>query len=91
MKKEECSSERCLDGCEISLAFSKSFMSMGSYWFKGDYMAKCPKCGKEVSTPKKTWKMAGRADKSGKKTELTIGLFEHCGKTFRAATGKRKI
>ena len=54
-------------------------------------MAKCPKCGKEVSTPKKTWKMAGRADKSGKKTELTIGLFEHCGKTFRATTGKRKI
>ena len=54
-------------------------------------MAKCPKCGKEVSTPKKTWKMAGRPDKSGKKTEITIGLFEHCGKSFRAGIGKRKI
>jgi hypothetical protein len=54
-------------------------------------MAKCPACGREVSTPKKTWKMAGRPDKSGKRTELTIGLFEHCGKTFRATLGKRKI
>jgi adenine-specific DNA methylase len=58
---------------------------------KGIIMAKCPVCGKEVATPKKTWKMAGRADKSGKKTELTIGLFEHCGKTFRSTLGKRKI
>jgi len=58
---------------------------------KVNCMAKCPKCGKEVSTPKKTWKMAGRPDKSGKKTEITIGLFEHCGKSFRAAVGKRKI
>jgi len=54
-------------------------------------MAKCPKCGREVGSPKKTWKMAGRPDKSGKKTELTIGLFEHCGKNFRSVLGKRKI
>jgi hypothetical protein len=55
-------------------------------------MAECPKCGTEVSTPKKTWKMCpGRPDKDGKKTELTIGLFEHCGKPFRATLGKRKI
>jgi len=54
-------------------------------------MAKCPKCGKEVSTPKKTWKMAGRKDKSGKRTELTIGLFEHCQKPFRVVLNKRKI
>jgi hypothetical protein len=59
---------------------------------KGFVMAKCPKCGKEVSTPKKTWKMCpGRPDKDGKKTELTIGLFEHCGKPFRATLNKRKI
>jgi hypothetical protein len=58
---------------------------------KGDFMAKCPKCGKEVGTPKKTWKMAGRKDKSGKRNELTIGLFEHCGKTFRSVLNKRKI
>jgi hypothetical protein len=45
----------------------------------------------EVSTPKKSWKMAGRPGKDGKRTEITIGLFEHCGKSFRAALGKRKI
>ena len=54
-------------------------------------MAKCPKCKKEVSTPKKTWKMAGRKDKSGKRTELTIGLFNCCGKSFRSVLNKRKI
>jgi len=26
-------------------------------------MAKCPVCGKEVKTAKKTWKMAGKPDK----------------------------
>jgi hypothetical protein len=45
----------------------------------------------EVSTPKKSWKMAGRPDKNGKRTELTIGLFEHCGKSFRSVLSKRKI
>jgi hypothetical protein len=54
-------------------------------------MAKCPKCKSEVSTPKKTWKMAGRPDKSGKRTELTIGLYECCGKKFRSVINKRKI
>ena len=58
---------------------------------KGDYMAKCPRCGMEVKTAKKTWKMAGRPDKSGKRNELTIGLFEHCGKSFRSVLSKRKI
>jgi hypothetical protein len=54
-------------------------------------MAKCPKCKKEVGTPKKTWKMVGRPDKSGKRLELTIGLYECCGKTFRQVLNKRKI
>lgn len=58
---------------------------------KGYSMAKCPKCKKEVSTPKKTWKMAGRKDKSGKRTELTIGLYQCCGKSFRSVLNKRKI
>jgi len=57
----------------------------------GDLMAKCPKCGKEVRTLKKTWKMAGKADKSGKRTQLTIGLYECCGKTFRQVLDKKKI
>ena len=37
-------------------------------------MAKCPKCGTEISKPKKTWKMAGRPDKAGKRMQLEIGL-----------------
>ena len=55
------------------------------------YMAKCPKCGMEVHNPRKTWKMAGRPDKSGKRNELTIGLYDHCGKSFRVVLNKRKI
>ncbi len=54
-------------------------------------MAKCPRCGGEVSTPRKSWKMAGRPDRNGKRTELTIGLFDCCGKSFRAVLAKRKI
>ena len=54
-------------------------------------MAKCPDCGKEVKTAKKSWKMAGKPDKAGKRTELTIGLFECCGKTFRQVLEKKKI
>lgn len=73
------------------LSRGKSFMSMRTYYLKGGFMAKCPKCKKEVSKPKKTWKMAGRKDKSGKRTELTIGLFECCGKSFRSVLNKRKI
>jgi uncharacterized protein with PIN domain len=53
-------------------------------------MAKCPKCGKEVA-PKKTWKMAGKPDKTGKRMQLEIGLCECCGKTFRTVLSKQKI
>ena len=58
---------------------------------RGD-SAKCPKCGIEVAEPKKTWKMAGRPDKKGKRMQLHIGLFE-CSKhgTFRTVLGKKKI
>jgi hypothetical protein len=56
----------------------------------GNIMAKCPKCKKEVG-PTKTWKMVGKKDKSGKRTELTIGLHKCCGKTFRSVINKRKI
>jgi adenine-specific DNA methylase len=54
-------------------------------------MVKCPNCGKEVTNPKKTWKMAGKPDKSGKLTQLTIGLYDCCGKTFRHVLEKKKI
>jgi len=69
----------------------KCFILIRCNVWRRDLMAKCPKCGMEVSTPKKTWKMAGRPDKQGKRTELTIGLFQHCGKTFRSVLNKRKI
>jgi len=56
-------------------------------------MAKCPKCGGEVATPRKSWKMAGRPDKMGKRVELEIGIFDcpNCNKAFRAVLSKRKI
>lgn len=56
-------------------------------------MAKCPKCETEVSNPKKTWKMAGRPDKAGKRMQLEIGLYEctKCGKVFREVLSKKKI
>ncbi len=58
-----------------------------------ELMAKCPKCGAESSKPKKTWKMAGRPDKAGKRTQLEIGLYE-CPKdktTFRQVLNKKKV
>jgi NAD-dependent SIR2 family protein deacetylase len=57
---------------------------------EGNLMAKCPKCGKEVKE-KKIWKMAGKPDKNGKRMQLTIGLYECCGKTFRQVLEKKKI
>jgi len=59
----------------------------------GITMPKCPKCGTDVGSPKKKWKMAGRPDKSGKRMELEIGLYDcpKCKKPFRVVLGKRKI
>jgi len=56
-------------------------------------MAKCPKCNTEVSKPRKTWKMAGRPDRTGKRMQLEIGLFDcpKCKKTFREVLSKKKI
>jgi uncharacterized protein (UPF0212 family) len=56
-------------------------------------MAKCPKCGADVSKLKKSWKMAGRPDKMGKRMQLEIGLFEcpKCHATFREVLSKKKI
>lgn len=54
--------------------------------------AACPKCGVET-TSTKTWKMAGRPSKKGKRLQLTIGLYKcpKCGKTFRNVIKKEKI
>ncbi len=48
-------------------------------------MVKCKNCGAEVAKERKSWKMAGRPDKAGKRTELTIGLFDcsSCNKSFK--------
>lgn len=58
----------------------------------GNQAAKCPKCKKNIASPRKTWKMAGRPDKKGKRTELHIGLYD-CPKhgAFRSVLSKRKI
>ena len=58
----------------------------------GDGAAECPKCKREIPNPRKTWKMAGRQDKKGKRTELKIGLYD-CPKhgAFRSVLSKRKI
>jgi cytochrome c556 len=47
----------------------------------------------EAASPRKKWVMAGRADKTGKKTQLEIGLFDcaKCKKTFRATLSKKRI
>ena len=56
-------------------------------------MAKCTNCGAENPTARKSWKMAGRPDKAGKRTQLTIGLFDckSCGKTYKVVLNKQKI
>jgi hypothetical protein len=55
------------------------------------HIAKCPKCTK-LFEPKKTWKMAGRPDKNGKRFQLQIGFYE-CPNhgSFRKVLDKRKI
>lgn len=64
-------------------------------WFFEDKMPTCPNCGTEVlvDSARKAWKMAGRPDRTGKKTELTIGVFDcpKCKKSFRFCIGKKKI
>jgi len=67
-------------------------VSSRMYFMAAGGSAKCPKCGKEVAEPKKTWEMAGRPDKKGERLQLRIGLFE-CPKhgTFRTVLGKQKI
>jgi hypothetical protein len=54
-------------------------------------IAKCPKCNKHFEV-KKTWKMAGRPDKKGKRFQLQIGLYKCLNHgTFRKVLDKRKI
>jgi Zn finger protein HypA/HybF involved in hydrogenase expression len=58
----------------------------------GRIMPKCPNCGAEGKW-RKQWKMAGRPDRHGKRTQLEIGLYDcpRCDKAFRVVLGKKKI
>lgn len=54
--------------------------------------AACPRCGIETS-PVKTWKMAGKPSKMGKRLQLTIGYYKcpKCNKAFRGVITKEEI
>ena len=56
-------------------------------------MAKCSKCGADNVPLKKSWKMAGRPDKQGKRMQLEIGLYKcpNCSASFREVLSKQKI
>jgi hypothetical protein len=77
---------------DLRIAFIHEVLNVNSVHIimEAKNMAKCPKCGKEVA-PKKTWKMAGKPNKEGKRLELTIALSECCGKSFRTVVSKQKI
>ena len=57
----------------------------------GEGVGRCPKCGLEIQ-PKKTWKMTGRPDKTGRSLQLHIGLFK-CPRHgyFRNVLDKQKV
>ena len=68
------------------------FIRNKKYYTSNDInSAKCPKCKMPIK-PKKTWKMAGRPDKKGKRLQLHIGLY-YCPDhgSFRKILEKRKI
>ena len=54
--------------------------------------ARCPKCGSEITKPKKTWKMTGRPNKKGESLQLQIGLF-NCPRhgAFRSVLQKQRV
>jgi len=54
--------------------------------------AACPRCGIET-IPVKTWKMAGKPSKTGKRLQLTIGYYKcpKCNKAFRGVIAKEEI
>jgi hypothetical protein len=53
-------------------------------------MAKCPNCEKDVKNPKKTWKMAGRPDKNGKRTQLIIGTLRVLWKKLQEGSREKE-
>jgi hypothetical protein len=55
-------------------------------------LATCPKC-KTIVVADKTWNMTTRPSKTGKRTQMEIGLFNcpQCGKTFRRMLSKKDV
>ena len=55
-------------------------------------LATCPKC-KTIVVASKTWNMTTRPSKTGKRTQMEIGLFDcpKCGKTFRRMLSKKDV
>lgn len=62
------------------------------FFMATEISGRCPKCGVKITDPKKTWKMTGRPDRKGLRTQLQIGLFR-CSRHghFRVALQKQKI
>jgi len=56
-------------------------------------LVKCPKCGRAVSNPIKTWSMTSKPNKMGEKFKLTMGIFEcrRCGERFRNVVSQERI
>lgn len=72
---------------EVSMKVIKNRM-----YFMAGVLSKCPKCGMAITEPRKTWRMAGRPNRKGERTQLHIGLFS-CPKhgVFRVVLDKKKI
>jgi len=75
-----------------SFLFVETSISV-SHYDGGRNVAKCPKCGSDIAVARKSWMMAGRPDKAGKRLQMEIGLFDcpRCKKPFRVVLSKRKI
>jgi len=56
-------------------------------------LVKCPKCGDNVESPVKTWRFSSRKTSSGRKSKITMGIFEcpSCKARFRAALESNMI
>ena len=39
-------------------------------------MAKCPRCGFDIAVARKSWTMAGRPDKTGRRLQMELGIFD---------------
>jgi hypothetical protein len=73
---------------EIRMRIIRGRMHFTAHVQKGT----CPKCNVGIYTPEKSWKMTGRPNRKGIRTQLQIGLFK-CPEHgfFRVVLGKSRI